>query len=220
MPSAESGRTPFRIVVLVSGGGTNLQAVMDRIADGQLPAVRICGVIASRENTRAQTRAEQAGIACKVVSRKSFADIHGYDQAMLEAISPWQPDLIVLAGFLSLLGPGLVSTYKNRIINVHPSLIPAFSGPGMYGIRPHEAALAYGVKISGASVHVVDEHYDQGPIVLQKAVAIKQDDTPESLQQRIMKMAEQVILPQAIQLFSEGRVRIDGRKTFIKEDPS
>lgn len=208
----------FRIAVLVSGGGTNLQAIIDRIADGSLSGVTIAGVIASRPGTYAETRARLAAIPFRVVNRKDFIDLATYDQAMLEALQPWQPDLIVLAGFLSLLGPAVVSAYHHRIINIHPSLIPSFCGPGLYGIRPHQAALERGVKISGATVHVVDEHYDQGPIVLQKAVDIRPDDTPQSLQLRIMQEAEQVILPQAIALFAAGRVRIDGRQAIIEGD--
>ena len=204
------------IAVLVSGGGTNFQAIIDRIADGSLPQVRVVGVVASRQGTLAEKRAERAGIPCCVVSRKDYRDLASYDLAMIEAISPWNPGLIVLAGFLSLLGPKMVNTWRNRIINVHPSLIPAFCGPGLYGIRPHEAALEYGVKLTGATVNIVDEHYDQGPIILQKAVEVRQDDTPQSLQHRVMEEAEQIILPRAIALFASGRIRIEGRKAIIE----
>ncbi len=217
MPSAEPGQPGYLdIAVLVSGGGTNLQAIIDRIADGRLPGVRIAGVIASRPGTKAEQRAAQAGIACQLVNRRDFADLAAYDRAMQAALAPWQPGLIVLAGFLSFLGQGMIDTYRNRIINIHPALIPSFCGDGMYGIRPHEAALAAGVKITGATVHFVDEHYDQGPIILQQAVDVRPDDTPESLQLRVMLEAEQVILPQAIALFAAGRLEIQGRQVIIK----
>lgn len=204
------------IAVLVSGGGTNLQSIIDRIADHRLPGVRIVGVIASRPGTLAEQRAKLAGIPCRTVSRKDYPDLDSYDQAMLDLLKPWNPGLLVLAGFLSLLGPRLVKAWHNRIINVHPSLIPAFCGPGLYGIRPHEAALAYGVRITGATVHLVDENYDEGPIILQKAVEVHQDDTPQSLQLRVMKEAEQVILPKAIALFAAGRIHFEGRRVVIE----
>lgn len=207
----------FKIAVLVSGGGTNLQAIIDQIQTGQLAGVEIACVIASKQGTYAQTRAETAGIPCQVVRRSDYQDLAAYDEAMLGALAPYGIQLIVLAGFLSLLGPGLVATYRHRIINVHPSLVPSFCGPGLYGLKPHIAALAYGVKVSGATVHFVDEHYDEGPVLLQKAIDILPADTPESLQQRIMREAEQVILPQAIALIAAGRVRIDGRRTIITE---
>ncbi len=206
----------LEIAVFVSGGGTNLQAIIDRIADGTLANVRIACVIASRPGTYAEQRAAQNGIPCRIVSRKSFATPEEYDQAMLAALAEWPIGLVVLAGFLSLLGPAFVDAYRNKIINIHPALIPSFCGTGLYGIRPHEAALAYGVKLTGATVHFVDEHYDQGPIILQKAVAVHQDDTPQSLQLRVMQEAEQVILPQAIALFAAGRIRIAGRRTIIE----
>ena len=205
----------FQIAVFVSGGGTNLQAILDQIQAGMLPGVSVSCVVASKPGTYAQVRAEKAGIPCLVVARKAYAELEAYDQALLSALQPYRVDLIVLAGFLSLLGPKLVAGYRNRIINIHPSLIPAFCGPGLYGIKPHQAALDYGVKLSGATVHFVDEHYDEGPILLQKPVEILEGDTPESLQQRIMSEAEQVILPQAIALIAAGRVQIQGRRTHI-----
>ncbi|HBP38185.1 MAG TPA: phosphoribosylglycinamide formyltransferase [Clostridiales bacterium] len=208
----------LNLAIFVSGGGTNLQAIMDRIDSGSLKQVRIAGVIASRPGTYAEQRAIGANIPCIVVSRKDFPDIVSYDQTLLDYMDAWSVGLAVLAGFLSLLGPDFIAAYRNRIINIHPALIPAFCGPGFYGIRPHEAALEYGVKISGATVHFVDEHYDQGPIILQKAVAVKPDDTPQSLQLRIMQEAEQVILPEAIALFAAGRIRICGRKTIIADE--
>lgn len=210
----------LNIVVLVSGGGTNLQAILDRIADGYLDHVRVTGVISSREGVRALERAEANGIPSTVVSRKAFPDMAAYDQAMLAAVGELSPEpvgLIVLAGFLSLLGPAFIDRFRGRIINVHPALIPSFCGPGMYGIRPHEAALERGVRVSGATVHLVDEDYDAGPILLQKCVRVLPDDTPQSLQLRIMQEAEQVILPEAIRLFSEDKITMDGRTVRIWE---
>jgi phosphoribosylglycinamide formyltransferase 1 len=206
------------IAVFVSGTGTNLQAILDRIADGSLEGVRVACVIASRTGTLAESRANKAGIPCQVIRRSDFPDITTYDQALLKTLSPWPIGLIVLAGFLSMLGPGFIAAFKNRIINVHPALIPSFCGHGLYGIRPHEAALEYGVRISGATVHFVDENYDEGPIILQKAVPVLPNDTPQSLQLRVMQQAEQIILPQAIALFAAGRLEIVGRRVIIKEE--
>jgi phosphoribosylglycinamide formyltransferase-1 len=209
----------FKIAVLVSGGGTNLQAIIDQIQTGQLTKIEIACVIASKPDTYAQVRAAKSGIPCLVVRRADYPDLATYDAVMMAALSPYDAQLIVLAGFLSLLGPGLVAAYKNRIINVHPSLVPSFCGPGLYGLKPHVAALEYGVKVTGATVHFVDEHYDEGPVLLQKAVNILPTDTPEVLQQRVMCEAEQIILPQAIALIADGRVRIEGRRTIIAEHP-
>lgn len=209
----------FNLAVFVSGGGTNLQAILDQIADGRLQNIGIACVVASREGTYAQVRAEQAGIPCRVISRKSFDDLAAYDQAVLDYLADRSIQLIVLAGFLSLLGPALVTRYHHRIINIHPALIPAFCGPGLYGLKPHEAVLAYGAKVSGATVHFVDELYDTGPILLQKAIPVRDDDTPQSLQQRIMQEVEQELLPRAVGLIASGRVRIEGRKTYILSEP-
>ncbi len=208
----------FQIAVLVSGGGTNLQALIDQIRAGRLKGVRIKAVLASKEGCLAQKRAEAAGIETFVVSRKKYQSLQEFDQALLAVLRDRPVDLVVLAGFLCLLGPDFIAAYPNRIINVHPSLIPAFCGPGFYGIKPHEAALQYGVRISGATVHLVDSSYDTGPIVLQKAVEIVQGDTAQSLQKRIMLDAEQQILPQAIALFAAGRITVCGRKVLIKEE--
>lgn len=208
----------YHIAVFVSGGGTNLQAIMDQIADGRLPGVHISCVIASRADCLAEQRARAANIPVAVIRKKDYADIAAYDRTLLDALRPYPVDLVVLAGFLSLLGPDFVAAYQDRIINVHPSLIPSFCGTGFYGIRPHEAALDYGVRITGATVHLVDAVYDHGPIVLQKAVAVHPDDTPQTLQQRVMTEAEQVLLPQAIALFAAGRVERTGRVTRIKPD--
>lgn len=205
----------LNLAVFVSGGGTNLQAILDQIADGRLPGVRIACVIASKKGTYAEQRACNAGIPARVLSRKDYPVLAGYDLDLIKALEPYSIDLVVLAGFLSLLGPDFIETYANRIINVHPSLIPSFCGHGYYGIVPHQAALAYGVKISGATVHFVDNQYDSGPIILQKAVPVEADDTPQSLQLRVMQEAEQVILPQAINLIATGRLEVSGRITRI-----
>lgn len=203
------------LAVFVSGGGTNLQAILDQIADGRLSGVRVRCVIASKKGTYAEQRASLAGIPVHVVSRKDYATIEAYDRELIATLQPYAVGLVVLAGFLSLLGPDLIDTYANRIINIHPSLIPSFCGHGYYGIVPHQAALAYGVKVSGATVHFVDNRYDTGPIILQQAVQVLGDDTPQSLQARIMQEAEQVILPQAIALFAAGRIEVVGRITRI-----
>ncbi len=205
----------MRIAVFVSGGGTNLQAIIDWIKCKKTDNVEIARVIASKEGTFAEQRALNAAVPVSVVARKSYLEQKDYDRALLNELKGSSIDLIVLAGFLSFLGPDFIREYKNRIINVHPALIPSFCGKGMYGLKPHIAAIETGVKITGATVHFVDEEYDQGPIILQKAVIVKDDDTPEELQQRVMKEAEQTILPKAIQLIADGAVRIEGRRTII-----
>ena len=176
----------MKIAVFVSGGGTNLQAIIDKIASGEITNVEISEVIASNESAFAIERAKKAGIPAKVISKKVLG-AEAYDEATLTELNSLGVELVVLAGFLSMLGPKTVAAYANRIINIHPALIPSFCGQGMYGIRPHEAVLAKGVKVSGATVHFVNEHYDEGPIILQKAVDVLPDDTPETLQKRIMK---------------------------------
>ncbi|MHB8962087.1 MAG: phosphoribosylglycinamide formyltransferase [Saccharofermentanales bacterium] len=206
----------MNIAVFVSGGGTNLQAIIDHIASGKLPGVKIVRVIASRSDIYAIERARQADIPYKVISKKIYPDIHDYDEALSSEMNAAEVDLVVLAGFLSLLGTGFIRSFSGRIINIHPSLIPSFCGDGMYGILPHKAALAAGVRITGATVHFVDERYDSGPIILQKAVAVHEDDTPETLQARVMEEAERVILPEAIRLFAENRISIKNGK--VKTD--
>lgn len=205
----------MKIAVFVSGGGTNLQAIMDWIQSDRLCKVEIVRVIASREGTFAEQRARNASIPVTVVSRKDYPTQEGYDQALLDTLCDDAVDLVVLAGFLSFLGPDFIRRYKNRIINIHPALLPAFCGKGMYGLKPHAAAIDAGVKVTGATVHFVDDAYDKGPIILQKPVLVRDDDTPEELQKRVMKEAEQVILPLAIRLFSEGAIHIEGNRTRI-----
>lgn len=208
----------LNIGVMVSGGGTNLQAILDAIAQGRLPGCRVVTVLSSRQDAGAIARAESAGIPHGVLSRKAFADPADYDDAVLAHMQAHDVHLVVLAGFLSMIGAPLLAAYPGAILNVHPSLIPAFCGKGYYGLIPHIRALEYGVKVTGATVHFVEAEYDSGPIVLQKAVDVLPGDTPEALQQRVMVQAEWVLLPQAIRLFSEGRLQIAGRKVVIHQD--
>ncbi len=207
----------MKIAVFVSGGGTNLQAIIDQIRDGKLKNVEICIVIASNDSAYALQRASDNNIPSEVMSVKSYASREEWDEAVISKLKESGAELIVLAGYLSLLGPKTVKAFSNRIINIHPALIPSFCGKGMYGIKPHEAALARGVKVSGATVHLVNENYDEGPILLQKCVDVLPDDTPEVLQKRIMKECEQVILPKAISLFAEGKVEIKNNIAYVKE---
>lgn len=207
----------MRIAVFVSGGGTNLQAVMDQIREGKLEGIEIVKVISSKDGVYALQRAAGANIPVAVILRKNYPSLKEYDAALIGALKEDAVDLVVLAGFLSFIGPDFIQAYENKIINVHPALIPSFCGEGMYGLKPHIAALERGVKVTGATVHFINEEYDSGPIILQKAVEIKDDDTPEVLQQRVMKEAEQVILPEAIRLISAGAVEIVGRKTRIRK---
>ena len=207
----------MRIAVLVSGGGTNLQAIIDNIKSGVLGDIEISLVVSSNKDAYALTRAAENGIPSTVLSIKDFTGRDKWDEAVLDAVQNSGAELIVLAGYLSLLGTMVVHAYSNRIINIHPALIPAFCGEGMYGIKPHIAALERGVKVSGATVHFVNENYDEGPIILQKAVDVKWDDTPEVLQQRIMKECEQVILPRAIRLIADGKVTIENNRAYVKE---
>jgi len=208
----------MKIAVFVSGGGTNLQAIIDNIKSGYLSGVEISMVVASNSGAYALTRASDNNIPSCVLSVKDFASKEDWDAAVLDKVTQSGAELIVLAGYLSLLGPKVVGAYSNRIINIHPALIPSFCGAGMYGIKPHKAVLARGVKVSGATVHFVNENYDEGPIILQKAVDVLPDDTPESLQKRIMKECEQVILPRAIRLIADGKVTIENNIAYIKEN--
>lgn len=196
----------LNIAVLVSGGGTNLQAILDSQARGENPNGRVTLIVASKPGVYALERAAAAGVESVVVSRKDYADSESFDQALLDNLKSHQIDLVVLAGFLSVLGHSVVAAYPNRILNVHPALIPSFCGPGMYGLRPHQAALARGCKVTGATVHFVNEECDGGPIVLQKAVEIQPGDTPETLQKRVMEQAEWKILPQAIRMVCDGEI--------------
>ena len=207
----------MKIAVFVSGGGTNLQAIIDNIKSGYLKGVSISLVVASNNEAYALTRAADNGIPSTVLSVKSFPSREEWDDAVLKAVTDSGAELIVLAGYLSLLGEKTVKAFSNRIINIHPALIPSFCGAGMYGIKPHKAVLARGVKVSGATVHFVNENYDEGPIILQKAVDVLPDDTPESLQKRIMKECEQVILPKAIRLIADGKITNENNIAYVKE---
>ena len=204
------------IAVLVSGGGTNLQALIDAQAAGRIPNGSIVRVIASRPGVYALERAAKAAIPTAVVERKQFADAAAFDRALLQELDAAGADLVVLAGFLSILGPEVVARYSNRIINIHPALIPSFCGKGYYGLKVHEAALAYGVKLTGATVHFVNEVPDGGAIILQKAVAVEEGDAPEILQKRVMEQAEWHLLPEAVALFCAGRLSVDGRICHIQ----
>ena len=190
----------LNIAVMVSGGGTNLQALIDAQARGELPSGRLALVVSSKEGAYALARAEQAGIPTVVIPRKAYNSQEAFDRAILDAWKEARIDLVVLAGYLSILSPDVTRSYENRIINVHPSLIPSFCGAGFYGLRVHQAALDYGVKVTGATVHIVNEIPDGGRILLQKAVEIREDDTPETLQKRVMEEAEWKLLPQAAEL--------------------
>ena len=196
----------MNIAVLVSGGGTNLQALLDSEARGENPHGRITLVVASKPGVYALERAAKAGVESCVVSRKSYASADDFDAALLEVLRSHDIGLVVLAGFLSVLGPSVVAAYPRRILNVHPALIPSFCGPGMYGLRPHQAALARGCKVTGATVHFVNEECDGGPILLQKAVDILPGDTPETLQKRVMEQAEWKLLPQAVAMVCSGEI--------------
>lgn len=211
----ERGRIVVKIAVLVSGGGTNLQALIDAQHRGEIVNGEITAVIASKPGVYALERAEKAGIPGYVVARKDYASSQEMTVALVEKLRALEIDLVVLAGFMTIITEEMVEAYPNAILNVHPALIPSFCGNGYYGLHVHEKALEYGVKVSGATVHFVSEECDGGPIVLQKAVAVEDDDTPETLQRRIMEQAEWVILPQAVSLFCQGRLQVEGRKVRI-----
>ena len=206
-----------RIAVLVSGGGTNLQALIDAQKAGNIVNGSIAAVISSAEGAYALTRAENAGIAGYVLPRKSFDSNRSMTVALVEMLQQLQIDLVVLAGCMVIFTEELVAAYPNAVINVHPALIPSFCGEGFYGLRVHEAALRYGVKLSGATVHFVTEECDGGPIIAQKSVAVLENDTPESLQKRIMEEAEWKLLPEAVSLFCQDRLTVCGRTVKIKE---
>ena len=205
----------LNIAVFVSGGGTNLQALIDAQDRGEIKNGKITFVLASNENAYALERAKKAGIESTVVNRKAYDTKADYDKAVLEALDGKNIDLIVLAGFLSILGEDLVNEYKNRIINIHPSLIPLFCGDGFYGKKVHTAVLNSGVKVTGATAHFVNEITDGGAIILQKAVPVEQGDNEDILQYRVMRQAEWEMLPKAVSLFCEGRIKINGNKTEI-----
>lgn len=205
----------LNIVVLVSGGGTNLQAIIDGISDGTIQNTRIAGVISNNKNAYALERARNHGIEGVCVSPKDYESREIFNEKFTEIADKMNPDLIVLAGFLVVIPRQMIERYQNRIINIHPSLIPSFCGKGYYGLKVHEAALERGVKVTGATVHFVDEGTDTGPIILQKAVEIHQDDTAEVLQKRVMEQAEWKILPEAVNLIAQGKVSVEAGKVLI-----
>lgn len=204
------------IVVLVSGGGTNLQALLDAQARGEIIGGKITAVVSSTPNAFALERAAKANVAGYVVNHKDFENRESFTEALLQKLEDLNADLIVLAGFLYILSPALIDRYENKIINIHPALIPSFCGDGFYGLKVHQKALEYGVKLTGATVHFVSAEADAGPIILQKAVAIEEDDTPETLQKRVMEQAEWKILPEAVSLFCQDKLTVDGRIVHIQ----
>jgi phosphoribosylglycinamide formyltransferase-1 len=207
----------LKLVVLVSGGGTNLQHILDRIADGTVKDAKVALVISNNPGAYALERAKQAGAAAVCVSPKDYPTREDFNAALLKTVQEAAPDLIVLAGFLVAIPKAMVEAYPNRIINIHPALIPSFCGKGFYGLHVHEKVLERGVKVTGATVHYVNEGMDSGPIILQKAVEVKDGDTPETLQRRVMEQAEWIILPEAIELIAQGRVEVTGNTTRIRE---
>lgn len=207
----------LKLAVLVSGGGTNLQSIIDSIADGRITNAEIKVVISNNKNAYALERAAKAGIPAKALSPKDFTGREAFNDALLQELIDSEADLVVLAGCLVVIPPKIVEHFKNRIINIHPSLIPSFCGKDYYGLKVHEGVLNRGVKVTGATVHFVDDGTDTGPIILQKAVEVHQDDTPKSLQQRVMEEAEWVIMPRAIDLIANGKVKVEGGKALIEQ---
>ena len=206
----------LKIAVCVSGGGTNLQAIIDAIENNVITNAEIKVVISNNQNAYALERAKNHNIEGICISPKDYENRALFNQAFLEKLDSYEVDLVVLAGFLVVIPEEMIAKYRNRIINVHPSLIPSFCGTGYYGLKVHEGALSRGVKVTGATVHFVDEGTDTGPIILQKAVEIEQDDTPEVLQRRVMEQAEWVILPKAIDLIANGKVSVVDNKVLIE----
>jgi phosphoribosylglycinamide formyltransferase-1 len=205
----------LKVAVMVSGGGTNLQAIIDAVQTGAITDTEISVVISNNYGVKALERADKAGIPAVCVSPKDYEDRDSFNQALLDTVNAYQVDLIVLAGFLVVIPEQMIEQYENRIINIHPSLIPAFCGTGYYGLKVHEAALARGVKVVGATVHFVDKGTDTGPIILQKAVEVQPEDTPKTLQQRVMEQAEWKLLPEAINLIAHGKISVVDGKAVI-----
>lgn len=206
----------LKVAVLVSGGGTNLQAILNAIDNGTITNAKVEVVISNNKNAYALERAQNHGIENLCISPKDFATREEFNEVFLEKLNSYQPDLVVLAGFLVVIPEKMIQAYRNRIINIHPSLIPSFCGTGYYGLKVHEGVLARGVKVTGATVHFVDEGTDTGPIILQKAVEVEQGDTPEVLQRRVMEQAEWVILPKAIDLIANGHVTVEDGHVILK----
>ena len=206
-----------RIGVLVSGGGTNLQQLIDAQARDELGGGRIVTVISSKPGVYALERAKNAGIEAVTLSRKDYPDAEAYSQALIDALRERDVELVVLSGFLTITSDSFVRAFPDRIMNVHPALLPAFGGKGFYGLHVHEAVLSRGCKVTGATVHFANEVCDGGPIILQRAVEVREDDTPEALQRRVMEEAEWKLLPKAVALFCEGRLRVEGGIVHIQE---
>lgn len=206
----------LKVAVMVSGGGTNLQAIIDAVESERITNTELTAVISNNKGAYALERAKKAGIRDIVVSPKDYETRQEFNRALIETVDALEVDLIVLAGYLVVLPPEMIEKYENRIINIHPSLIPAFCGKGYYGLKVHEAALERGVKVAGATVHFVDAGTDTGPIILQKAVVVENGDTPKILQQRVMEQAEWILLPEAIDMIANNRVVVVGGKTVIK----
>ena len=207
----------IKLAVCVSGGGTNLQAIIDAIDNGTITNAKIEVVIANNANAYALERAKNHGIEGICISPKDYENREAFNTAFLDKLNSYQVDLVVLAGFLVVIPPQMIAEYRNRIINIHPSLIPSFCGTGYYGLKVHEGVLARGVKVTGATCHFVDEGTDTGPIILQKAVEVEPGDTPELLQRRVMEQAERIIMPKAIDLIANGRVQVIDGKAVISE---
>ncbi|EPR11910.1 phosphoribosylglycinamide formyltransferase [Ruminiclostridium papyrosolvens] len=205
----------LNVGILVSGGGSNLQAIIDKVESGYIKNVSIVTVVSSRPDAYALERAKKHGIKGICISRKTFSNIEEYDEALISHFKALEVDLVVMAGFLSILGERFTRAYEGRVINIHPALIPSFCGKGFYGIIPHQKVLESGVKVTGATVHFVELEADAGPIILQKAVCVEDDDTPEILQKRVMEQAEWEILPEAVRLFAENRLVVEGRRVKI-----
>ena len=207
----------LRVVVLVSGGGTNLQAIIDAVQNGTITNTQLVGVISNNKSAYALERAKNHDIPAICVSPKDYENREKFNDALLKAVDDLNPDLVVLAGCLVIIPEKMIDAYENRIINIHPSLIPSFCGTGYYGLTVHEKVLERGVKVTGATVHFVDKGTDTGPIIFQKPVMIKQDDTKEVLQQRVMKEAEWILLPKAIDYIANGKIKIEQNKVIIEE---
>ena len=207
----------MKIAVCVSGGGTNLQAIIDAIDNGTITNTEIAVVISNNADAYALERAKKAGVKGICISPKNYETRDAFNEDFLKQLNSYNVDLVVLAGFLVVIPPQMIAEYRNRIINIHPSLIPSFCGKGYYGLKVHEGVLERGVKVTGATCHFVDEGTDTGPIILQKAVEVQQGDTPEILQRRVMEQAEWIIMPKAIDLIANGRVRVVDGKTLIDE---
>lgn len=205
----------LNVAVLVSGGGTNLQAIIDASDRGEIINGKICCVISSKDGVFALQRAKTAGIPTEVVLKKDYSGIAEYDKALINVLEKYNADLVVLAGFMTIIGSDFVNRFENRIINVHPALIPSFCGAGFYGLKVHESALEKGVKVAGATVHFVTEECDAGPIILQKAIDVLEDDTPQTLQKRVMEQVEWKLLPKAISLFCDGKLSVEGNRVKI-----